>query len=468
MIRPIRTLLPTLACISLSAAPAVADDGFPAPSFYMGIFGGANFVLGDWDLHEQPDRGADASSSALGGVRLGVQVLSWLAIEANASVIPLSARDALEGSLSGMALHYGGGVLISPFDGAWTPHLVVGGGMYQLVDGDLGSDADWEIHTGLGFRGLIVDWMALRGEARLHLTDSFSGSLAPLLDVAVGVDFIPFRPPGAPKDRDGDSVTDDRDECPDQPGVSDMNALAEGLGLGCPDTDRDGTVDRDDRCIIEPGPARHKGCPDRDGDGIADIDDVCPEKPGLAEHKGCPPPQPDADGDGVPDDLDGCPDEAGPARTEGCPDTDNDGIADMFDKCPKVPGVAEEKGCLPRIIQRKFSGSVKGIQFETGSADIKKASFKLLDEAAKVFQQYQTLRIEISGHTDNQGDASFNMTLSQQRAESVRKYLIDRGIEGRRLIAIGYGQDKPVANNKSAGGRGRNRRIELRILATDD
>jgi outer membrane protein OmpA-like peptidoglycan-associated protein len=404
----------------------------------------------------------------MGGIRLGVQVVPWLAIELNGAIIPISARDALEGSLSGLALHYGGGVLISPFEGAWTPHLVLGGGMYQLADGDLGSDGDWEIHTGLGFRGMIVDWMALRGEARIHFTDSFTGGLAPLLDVAVGVDFIPVRPPGAPEDSDGDGITDDRDECVDQVGVSDMNALAEGLGLGCPDTDRDGTVDRDDRCIIEPGPVRHKGCPDRDGDGIPDIDDACMEKPGLAEHKGCPPPQPDADKDGVPDDLDGCPDEPGPAKTEGCPDGDGDGIADMFDKCPKVPGVAEENGCLPKIIQRKFSGSVKGIQFESGSAVIKKASFKLLDEAAKVFQQYPTLRIEISGHTDNEGDAAFNMRLSEERAEAVRKYLIDKGIEGRRLVAIGYGQDRPVASNKSAGGRAQNRRIEFRILAGEE
>jgi len=443
------------------------DDSFPSPAVYVGVFGGVNLVLGDWDLNAQADRGASASTTPMGGLRVGVQVIDWLALELNAALIPMSAEDPLEGGLSGMALHYGGAVLITPFKGAWTPHALVGAGIYQLAGGDLGSDADWEIHVGLGLRGMLLDWLALRVESRLHFTDSYSAGLAPLLDFTVGADFIVFGSKGM-SDRDGDTIGDDVDSCPDQPGVKDVSKLHEGKGLGCPDTDGDTIVDVDDRCLIEPGPPRFKGCPDRDGDAIPDIDDRCPAKPGLAEHGGCPPPPPDRDGDGVPDDIDGCPDEAGSKRTEGCPDNDGDGIPDLFDRCPTVPGVAEEEGCLPKIIMRKFSGSVKGINFETGSAAIKKSSFRLLNEAATVFVKYPTLWIEISGHTDNQGDASFNMTLSRERADSVRQYLMDNGVEAKRLIAVGYGQDRPAASNKSGSGRAKNRRIEFKILGADE
>jgi outer membrane protein OmpA-like peptidoglycan-associated protein len=449
--------------LPLAATHAEEGDSFPSPSLYVGVFGGLNLNLGDWDLHGAADRGASMGTSALFGLRVGAQILPFLAAELNAAMIPTSATDPLDGDLSGLALHYGGAVLITPFEGAWTPHALVGAGIYQLAGGDLGADADWEIHAGLGVRGLLLPWMALRADARLHLTDSYSAGLAPLLDIAVGVDFIPL---GAtpPPDRDHDGIPDADDGCPDQPGVTDAALLEDPTALGCPDTDGDRFADRDDRCLIEPGPLRFKGCPDKDGDGIPDLDDRCPAKPGLAEHGGCPPPPPDADGDGVPDEIDGCPDEPGSPRTEGCPDTDDDGIPDLFDKCPKEPGVPQENGCLPKIIQRKFSGSVKGIQFETGSAEIRKSSFRLLNEAVQVFAKYPTLRIEISGHTDNQGDASFNMRLSQERADAVKQYLTDRGIEARRIETAGYGQDRPVANNRTAGGRAKNRRIEFRIL----
>lgn len=139
-------------------------------------------------------------------------------------------------------------------------------------------------------------------------------------------------------DRDGDGVNDSADACPDQPGTL--------LASGCPDADGDGVRDSVDACPREPGTAERNGCPapgDTDGDGVADASDACPRDPGRAEAGGCP----DRDADGVRDSDDACPDAAGASSTRGCPDGDGDGVYDTIDLCPTVPGPASNAGCPP-------------------------------------------------------------------------------------------------------------------------
>ena len=105
------------------------------------------------------------------------------------------------------------------------------------------------------------------------------------------------------------------------------------------------------------------------------------------------------------------------------------------------------------------------VQFETGSATVKPVSFPLLDEVAKVMKDNaQIEEVEIDGHTDSTGAADFNRKLSQQRAESVRTYLIGKGVEAKRLVAKGFGPDKPIADNSTDAGREQNRRVEFNIL----
>jgi outer membrane protein OmpA-like peptidoglycan-associated protein len=111
----------------------------------------------------------------------------------------------------------------------------------------------------------------------------------------------------------------------------------------------------------------------------------------------------------------------------------------------------------------KFSGAIKGINFATGSAKIMKNSFKLLDEAAKLLEEYPSMKLRIEGHTDNVGKADKNQKLSEDRAESVRDYLQKKGIAGDRLEAKGFGDTKPVQDNKTPKGRAANRRIEFHI-----
>jgi len=234
-----------------------------------------------------------------------------------------------------------------------------------------------------------------------------------------------------------------------------------------PDRDGDGIIDVEDQCPDVAGVASFGGCVDTDGDGMPDNTDKCPDEPGVVEHGGCkPPPPPDTDGDGIIDAEDSCPDASGPKRTKGCPDRDRDGIADADDKCPDQAGTAADQGCLPAAAQ-KFVGAIKGITFDAGKAIVRKASYKTLDDTAKILQTYPELRLEVQGHTDDQGPDDANMALSQARADAVKAYLEGKGIDAGRVVAKGYGETQPVADNKTGAGRAKNRRIEFRILGQD-
>lgn len=254
-----------------------------------------------------------------------------------------------------------------------------------------------------------------------------------------------------PTDRDKDGIVDSLDKCPDVAGVASAQ--------GCPDRDGDGIADGEDLCPDEAGTAATKGCPDRDGDGVADKDDKCPDVAGKAEFQGCN----DTDGDGIADWEDLCPEKAGPRANKGCPDTDNDGIPDHLDKCPTVPGTKNNNGC-PEVraeVKKRLAFAATAIQFETGKAVIKKTSYKMLDEIVAILNEYSDYDMTIDGHTDNTGKADKNMTLSQERADAVKTYFASKGISESRLTAVGHGQDEPVADNKTAAGRAKNRRVDM-------
>ncbi|MBN1984202.1 MAG: OmpA family protein [Chitinivibrionales bacterium] len=274
--------------------------------------------------------------------------------------------------------------------------------------------------------------------------------------------------PAVPKDRDGDGIIDKLDQCPDKAEDKDGFEDAD----GCPeyDNDNDAIADTVDKCPTTPGIVENGGCPDvdTDHDNIVDRLDKCPDKPGIAELSGCP--DVDSDSDKLVDRLDKCPNEAEDfdqyQDTDGCPDNDNDGdgFPDLTDKCPNRPGVAENEGCPKTKEITRGQLILKGVNFESGKAVLLFGSYKVLDEIAESLVEWPEVRVEIQGHTDNTGKPAKNLELSQQRAETVRQYLIGKGVAADRLTAVGYGKERPIADNKTASGRAQNRRVELNRL----
>jgi len=225
------------------------------------------------------------------------------------------------------------------------------------------------------------------------------------------------------------------------------------------DTDNDGIIDDNDKCPTQPGVAKYQGCPvpDTDKDGINDDNDKCPTVAGLAKYEGCP--VPDSDKDGINDEEDKCPNAPGVARYQGCPvpDTDKDGVNDEEDKCPKVAGPADNFGC-PVIGIKSYE-----IVFKTGSAVLLAKGKPILDTVVAYLKRNPDVEVTIDGHTDNIGSDKVNNPLSVKRAEATKKYLVSKGVNGDRLTTAGFGSTQPVADNKTAEGRAKNRRIEIKI-----
>lgn len=289
--------------------------------------------------------------------------------------------------------------------------------------------------------------------------------------------------PEKPRDRDGDGVPDDEDACPAVAGVPTGNPATNGCPAPPGDRDADGVPDKQDACPdvwgVRTSNPKTNGCPpDRDGDGVPDAKDACPDVKGIKtddpKTNGCPPP--DTDGDGIPDAQDACPKVKGvkthDPKTNGCPpDADHDGVPDAVDACPHVPGVPQPNpkynGCpRARLIRKEnLIAITQQVQFETGKATIRPQSYGLLSDVAKVLKAHPEIELlQIQGHTDNKGPRYVNVKLSSDRAKSVRKWLIDHGIDKKRLVTHGYGPDRPIASNATAEGRARNRRVEFHVL----
>ena len=268
----------------------------------------------------------------------------------------------------------------------------------------------------------------------------------------------PEKPLNLPHDRDHDHVLDEDDACPDVPGVKTDDPKTN----GCPPV------------VVEKK--------DRDHDGILDEDDACPDVPGVKtddpKTNGCPP-EKDRDHDGVLDDDDACPDEPGvktdDPKTNGCPpprDRDKDGILDDEDACPDAPGPRNEdpkkNGCPEARIEKGQIKILERVEFENNSAKIRPESERILNAVLDVMQSHaEFTKLSVEGHTDNRGAAAYNKRLSQQRATSVMKWLVDHGIAKGRISAQGFGLEKPIDSNDTDAGRQNNRRVEFHILEVD-
>ncbi|HVY75843.1 MAG TPA: OmpA family protein [Puia sp.] len=235
------------------------------------------------------------------------------------------------------------------------------------------------------------------------------------------------------------------------------------------DSDQDGTPDPDDSCKTIAGVPKYHGCPipDTDADGVNDEQDSCRTLAGTVKYHGCP--IPDSDGDGVNDEEDSCRTVAGVAKYHGCPvpDTDGDGVNDEKDLCPNLAGSPENNGCpvvkpepvpAPRILY-----IAQNVQFRSSSSRLTSGSLPALKELADTLKASPDLDLVVEGHADNSGSAVYNQKLSEQRAGEVKKALVKLGIPADRITTIGYGDTRPVADNKTAAGKAKNRRVVLTL-----
>ena len=439
-----------------AATPAAQAD------VEVGMFGGGKFYSEDGSLARGRALGDPNSAlqhSGVFGLRIAYLPIPRLALEGELGVSPTGMRGSLSfpdgqpvpnSQAQAAVMPIRAHLLINVLTGRVRPFVLVGGGGHvsvPLSTGVLLTDAKGAIHAGAGLAFDVRPGWGLRFDGRFIMAESDTKVLTPEGEVLAAVfghfGGVPLPPPAPPPpvvlmDSDGDGVPDGQDACPDKA-----------------------------------GPAASAGCPpaDRDGDGIPDQLDRCPTEAGLPATEGCPSALVDGDSDGVNDQSDRCPQQAGPAENGGCPDSDSDGdgIVDRRDSCPTQAetrnGYKDEDGCpdeLPAEI-KQFTGTIKGVAFQPSSAILTADSLTVLAAAVKVLKDNPSIRIEIAGHTDSSGDAETNRALSQQRAESVLKYLTEQGVSATQLTAKGYGPDVPLQPNTTPEGRSKNRRVEFNL-----
>ena len=290
------------------------------------------------------------------------------------------------------------------------PYVVagLGHGLWEF-DNDTENN-DTQLNAGVGLMAMITEPLALRSDFRL-IYDLGEGEIHNLFNIGISYFFGSSKKstPAAVffSDKDGDSVADNKDQCPGTP----ANV-----------------------------PVSSDGCPkDNDKDGIANYLDKCPGT---------------ATGTSV--------------SSTGCPkDSDNDGVADSHDKCSATPAGAkvDEKGC--RIKLKEAIKISMQLNFKSGSADVLPEHYSEIAKAGEFMRQYPDSQVVIEGHSDSQGAAAFNKRLSHQRANSVREYLINMyGVKATRIRAKGFGESSPIADNSTAQGRAKNRRVVAVIKGT--
>jgi outer membrane protein OmpA-like peptidoglycan-associated protein/outer membrane protein W len=445
--------------LAVGIAPAAADHHEAPPKWEFGLFGGYHFTSDTNELGVADVDNPDAFDDSWGlGLRAGYAFMEYISAEGEVAFLPTDTRISNTDVMPiGWRVH-----ALAHFLGhhsRFRPFAVAGIGALTSTSTDtavLDNDTDGLVHAGLGFKLRLADRWGIRVDGRIMFPPSTSGD-GPTTDFEIwaGVTWS-FGKDAPPADRDGDGIPDSEDKCPDEP--ENMNGIED--EDGCPEEE----------------PATD---PDSDGDGIPDSRDQCPNEPedkdGFEDEDGCP--DADNDGDDIPDVQDQCRDDAedkdGFQDADGCPDPDNDGdgIPDAQDQCPGEPetmnGFEDSDGCPDEVPAqvKQFTGTIKGIKFRTNSAEILAGSNRTLDAAVKVLQEFGTVRLEIQGHTDSQGDDAYNLKLSQDRADAVKAYLVGKGIDESRVVAKGYGETQPVADNNTAAGRQQNRRVDFKLIA---
>jgi outer membrane protein OmpA-like peptidoglycan-associated protein len=453
--RPHRLVAPFALLVSV-AAPAHAEI-----SYAVHLEGAAARMLGDGKVDQFGwGAGGLVAPELTLGDRVGIELpLGGVVLSDGPEDVP-----GLAPTSGGYGIFALPGVRLRPFgrragntaltlQGVW---LAGGAGMTYTGDQarfavdarvgyDLFSGAAFRVGPSFGYLQIIESNDAVRPEDGRIVMLGIHGAFEPTASEPV-----------KPSDRDRDGIVDERDRCPDDP------------------EDRDGFEDGD-------------GCPDddNDADGLLDRDDDCPNRAedldGFEDEDGCP--DEDNDFDKIVDKLDECPldpeDPDGFEDEDGCPEDDNDGdgLSDDADKCPNEPetvnGYADDDGCPDDVLARVVGDEIlldERVYFHVNHDEVRVRSWEVLKSVADLLMNnpaYALVRIQ--GHADDTGELSYNQQLSERRSRSVRALLVRYGVDERRLVIEGFGEDRPhlhleESNQKRTFARNKNRRVEFLIL----
>ncbi len=419
----ILTLAVTLIVSTTAAFGAVKESSFTVTP----LIGGYVF-----------DDGEPLGTSFLMGLRAGYNFTKHIGIEAVYDYA--TPKDGKSASLADLSVNrFGGQVLYHFFpDNVFVPYLAAG--YSGLHYGGTGYDnkTHGAFDYGVGAKYFMTDDIALRGDLRHIMSRYPAGQTNDDFEFTLGA-YFQFGGTKPAMKAVAPTPAPEPVQAVAPPAPAPVQAVVAPV-------------------VVPPA--------DSDGDGVIDTLDKCPGTPaGVAvDGDGCPL---DTDKDGVVDYLDKCPNTPVGVRVDvkGCPlDSDNDGVADYLDKCPGTPAgvTVDAKGC-PVEVAKKFCDkpAVIAVSFDTNKADIKARYHVELDTLGNFLKEFPNSKGTIEGHTDADGSKAANLKLSQNRADSVRNYIITKfGIEASRLSAKGYGSAKPVASNKTAAGKTKNRRIE--------
>ncbi len=404
-------------------------------------------------------------------------------------------------------------MFISPLsEESWNPYIYGGFGYshYELEKKPINSNViqkdDWMgiIPFGLGLQFLVFENVAFELTAgyNLALEDSLDGLVEKddkdgFFTITFGLTAVGENLYGDP---DGDGLTNKVEK---ELGTDPKNPDTDGDGLNdgaevnkhstnplVADTDGDGLSDGEEVNKYQTNPNKA----DSDGDGLNDYDELMKYKtdPLKADTDGdglndgdevlkykTDPLKADTDGDGLKDGEEVNKYKTDPLKA----DTDGDGLSDSeevlkyktdpnkkdtdggsVDDFTEVKRGTDPLNADDDIVKMDVPIVLEGITFATGKADITPESEGTLQQALKTLNTYKEISVEISGHTDNVGNAKSNQRLSERRANAVRDWLISKGIDGNRITAVGYGQDKPIAPNDTKENKQKNRRIEFKRI----
>ncbi len=318
-------------------------------------------------------------------------------------------RKNVSGSSDFKEIRLDGLYYFGDFNEAWNPYLAAGAGHAEFggsIPGPqtAGTDHDeTRVNVGGGVRYNVSDSISLRADIReFHGIDESTFDTVASLGFSIG--FGRSTTPPAPEDSDNDGVPDNRDQCP---------GTAAGVSVDA------------------------KGCElDGDNDGVVDSRDQCPNTPAGAE-----------------------------VNSRGCElDSDNDGVVNSKDQCANTTAGAEvdAEGC--EGVEETIETIELSVKFPSESSVIGNTYDEEIRQVADFMNEYPETSVEIAGHSDTLGEASYNQQLSQRRAQAVADRLVDaHDIDEDRVRAVGYGEAEPMASNETAAGRAQNRRVEARI-----